>query len=200
MENKETISDDIKKLSVKNIVKVRQLPEFPLCKSIEEGRTLLTSVIKLVDLTIINFKWLPEYDNIVEWMVSPKRKGLNLAGDPGRLKTVISTLVFPVLFYHLHKLTVRPVDAKDINTSYDIFNSSPVIVIDDYGTEDPVNNYGIKSEPLCNLADFCEKRSKLLIMTTNMSSKNVSLRYGIRTIERFDVLCRNVKFSGDSFR
>ncbi len=201
MEKKEII-DSVKNLSEKRVIKVKQIPEYPLCKSFEEGKKLLINTAKIVDLTIKEFEWFPEYDKVVNWMMKPNRKGLQLMGDPGRLKTVIATLVFPVLYHHLYGFTIRPVDAGDIETEEAVsrFEQSPIIIIDDIGTELPINDYGIKRESIKYLINFCEKKSKLLIMTSNFSSELTKSRYGIRTTDRLDLLCEAVWFGGESLR
>ena len=201
MEKKE-ITDSVKNLSEKRVIKVKQIPEYPLCKSFEEGKKLLIDTAKIVDLTIKEFKWLPEYDKVVNWMMKPNRKGLQLMGDPGRLKTVIATLVFPVLYHHIYGFTVRPVEVSDIENEEVLkrFEQSPIIIIDDVGTELPINDYGIKREPIKNLIDFCEKKSKLLIITSNLKSELITLRYDLRVTDRLDLLCEAVWFGGESLR
>jgi len=200
MENNELINESVLKLTKKKVIKIKEIPEFPLCKSEEEGKALLIDTIRTVDLSIKEFKWLPEYDKVVQWMVNPNHKGLQLVGEPGRLKTVIATLVMPVLYYAVYKFIIRPVEAADIEQSYAIFNQSPVIIVDDIGTEFTINDYGIKREPVNTLIDFCEKKSKVLIMTSNFSSELINTRYGIRTTDRLDLLCNAVWFKGESMR
>jgi len=200
MENKETISASIKKLTEKKVIKVKQIPEFPLCKTKEEGKQLLIATIGLVDLTIKELKWLPEYDKVVEWMVNPNHKGLQLVGDPGRLKTTIATLVLPILYHSKYNFIIHPVDSCDIEESYNQFKMSPIIIIDDIGTEFTINDYGIKREPVNKLIDFCEKKSKILIMTSNFSSRLINDRYGIRTTDRLDLICNAIWFEGESLR
>jgi len=200
MENNELISKSILKLSEKKVIKIKEIPNFPLCKSEEEGKALLIDTIQSVDLSIKEFQWLPEYDKVVKWMVNPGHKGLQLVGEPGRLKTIIATLVMPVLYYVIYNFIIRPVEAADIEQSYDIFNKSPVIIIDDIGTEFTINDYGIKREPVNTLIDFCEKKSKVLILTSNFSSELINSRYGIRTTDRLDLLCKAIWFKGESLR
>ena len=199
MENKD-LTDTIQKLTDKKVIKIKCIPEFSLCETIEEGKQLLIETIAKVDLTIKEFHWFPEYDKIVSWMMTPNHKGLQLVGDPGRLKTTIATLAIPVLYHLIHNFIIRTVDSCDIEESYDNFKASPVIIMDDIGAEFTINDYGIKREPLNALIDFCEKKSKILIITSNLTSEQITARYGVRTIDRIDLLCTPVKFQGESLR
>lgn len=200
MVKKETISDSISYLSEKKVFKVKQVPSFPLFTDKEEAKKTFIEVIGLVDLTIEELVWIPEYDKVIEWMVMPKRKGLLLAGDSGRLKSTITRLVLPVLYCSAFGFIIRPVDSCKIDENWGIFNNSPIINIDDIGAEPPVNDFGIKREPINTLIDFCEKNSKLLIATSNLKSKKIQDRYGIRTLDRLDLLCKTIWFEGDSMR
>lgn len=199
MENSEIINA-INKLTEKKSIKVRQIPEFPLSSSVDKAKAMLTEAILATDKSIKELVWNEAYDKVVKWMVNPERKGINFTGDPGLLKTTITQLAIPVMFYIAYKIILKPINADEIHESWAIFNQSPVIIVDDIGTEPPLNDYGIKSEPFNKLVDFCEKRSKILIITHNLKSKQISSRYGIRTIDRLDLLCKDIKIEGESLR
>ncbi|MBQ9532429.1 MAG: hypothetical protein IJR71_00480 [Prevotella sp.] len=143
-------------------------------------------------------KWLPEYEEVSEWLTDNKGKGLLLIGDCGRGKTLITTMILPILLQRLNRV-VNIYDAPDLNTkTRDIFEKH-IIVIDDLGTESTVE-YGEKKIVFADLIDQAEKRGKLLIVTTNLSSDELSDKYGVKTIDRFFSCCRIIKFSGESLR
>ena len=143
-------------------------------------------------------KWLPEYEEVSEWLTDNTGKGLLLIGDCGRGKTLITTMILPILLQRLNRV-VNIYDAPDLNTkTRDIFEKH-IIVIDDLGTESTVE-YGEKKIVFADLIDQAEKRGKLLIVTTNLSSDELSDKYGVKTIDRFFSCCRIIKFSGESLR
>ena len=143
-------------------------------------------------------KWLPEYEEISEWLADNKGKGLLFIGDCGRGKTLITTMILPILFQDIQRV-VNIYDASDLNTkTRDIFEKH-IIVIDDLGTES-VMEYGERRAVFADLIDQAEKRGKLLIVTTNLSSDEMSDKYGVKTIDRFFSCCRIIKFSGESLR
>ena len=143
-------------------------------------------------------KWLPEYEEVSEWLTDNKGKGLLLIGDCGRGKTLITTMILPILLQRLNRV-VNIYDAPDLNTkTRDIFGKH-IIVIDDLGTESTME-YGEKKAVFANLIDQAEKRGKLLIVTTNLSSDELSGKYGVKTVDRFFSCCRIIKFSGESLR
>lgn len=200
MEKKITINESIKILHTRQVIKPKVFREFPLAEDKKEAKKVFIEIAKSIDKTIKDFNWLPEYEKIIEWMVNPNKKGLLLSGDPGRLKTITTTLIFPVLWHQLYGFIVKPVEASEIELNMQLFKNSPIINIDDVGTEPTINDFGSKYEPFSRLVDFCEKNSKILIITTNYSRKEMWTRYGTRTVDRLDLLCEPIPFKGDSFR
>lgn len=143
-------------------------------------------------------KWLPEYEEISEWLADNKGKGLLLIGDCGRGKTLITTMILPILFQDIQRV-VNIYDASDLNTkTRDIFEKH-IIVIDDLGTES-VMEYGERRAVFADLIDQAEKKGKLLIVTTNLHQEELRDRYGQRTIDRFFSCCRIINFNGESLR
>ena len=71
-----------------------------------------------------------------------------------------------------------------------------MIIIDDVGEEQMISDFGNKYEMFPRVVDYCEKHSKLLIVTTNLDSKQMMARYGIRTMDRLDKLCKAIIFKG----
>lgn len=189
----------IAQLSDNSNFKIREFPvfrfgEFRQCKE------LLTQAILKTDRTIKNLEWIPEYDEIANWMVDTKGKGLLLAGDVGRGKTSIICHALPLLFFSSLNKIVKCTHANELNSHLEEYKPKLLIAVDDMGTETIINHFGQKYEPMNRLFDMAESKSKTLFISTNLSSTEIQERYGTRTIDRISRLCKIVKFSGDSFR
>jgi DNA replication protein DnaC len=165
----------------------------------DDAKEKLIRAIPLVDFTIKKLEWLPEYDQVCEWLTNPK-KGLLLLGDSGRLKTVIATLVIPVLYFNSYNLKIVPIKSRKIISKMNDVMKHPVVIVDDVGEEPTANEFGTRYEPFSELVDECERLSKILIITTNLNSEQLTRRYGGRPVDRLDVLCEPVVFKGKSFR
>ena len=178
-------------------------------KTQQECKALFTRIFSQVDDTIDRFIWLPEYDQIVDWMVNTNDKGLMLIGDCGRGKSLILNYVLPVLF-RMHDRTVRPVHAQDLGR---IFPNSIVTetyldrllrtnypIIDEVGVEPMMNDYGEKTEGLNMILNAAERYHRPVFISTNLTELQLLDRYGERTVDRLAHLCRTVHFKGDSLR
>lgn len=206
MRKKETIKsvDDAIRDSIEAgiIHKRGTIKLLPLAKDIDDAKKLLLSVVSKVDVTIKNLKWQPEYNELCRWMANPER-GLLLTGNFGRLKTVFATLVLPVLYMQKYSYRIRPIKAWEIASNLSNPNnclSHPVVIVDDVGEEPTASEFGTKYEPFSRLVDECEKKSLLLIITTNLNSQQLTDRYGARPVDRIDILCDPIVFKGKSFR
>lgn len=152
-----------------------------------------------VDGSVKEFIMLPEYSSIVDWMVDNDGKGLCLWGDCGRGKSTIITGVIPMLFLMRGKV-VRPELAQSIPSRVNSMVDSPVVCIDEIGTESLVNDFGEKYEGFNAIINVAEDRLKLVFITTNLLPQQILDRYGERTLERINRLCKLVHFKGDSLR
>lgn len=156
-------------------------------------------VLKAVDRSIKEPVYIPEHDEIIDWMTDTKGKGLILVGDCGRGKSSIITGVIPVIFNMKFKKLIFPKAATDLieakNYLQDYF-----FCIDDVGTESIKNNYGEKSEVFVSVMDNAERYFKPVFLSTNLTGQQIIDRYGKRTMDRIVRLCRIVKFKGESFR
>lgn len=177
------------------------LPFLPLAKTEADARMMIERIAPKVDFTIKKIDWQSEYDLLCKWMCNPE-KGLILSGDSGRMKTVFATLILPVLYMQWHRFRIKPIKAWRLaeELKNPNFMQHPVLIVDDVGEEPPANEFGVKYEPFSRLVDECERLSKLLIITTNLNSKQLGDRYGNRPMDRLDLLCAPIVFEGKSFR
>lgn len=178
-------------------------------KTKDECKALLIRIFTQVDDTIDNFVWLPEYDQIADWMTDTNDKGLMLIGDCGRGKSLILNYVLPVLF-RLHERNVRPVHAQDLgrifpnciaNETYlERLLRTSFPIIDEVGVEPMMNDYGEKTEGLNMILNAAEQHHRPVFISTNLTELQLLDRYGERTVDRLTHLCRTVHFKGDSLR
>jgi hypothetical protein len=146
-------------------------------------------------------QWAPEYDEIAEWLTNNKHKGLLCFGKCGRGKSLICEKIMPVIFrYYLHKNLIK-FDGYEINDNRSLLRECDcAILIDDFGVENISKEYGNTNCVFTELVYLAEKRQQLLILTTNLSLKEIGQKYGERTLDRLRCLTHPVMFTGKSFR
>jgi len=150
-----------------------------------------------VDHTYGEFKYIKEYDQIIEWMTNTNGKGLALFGSVGNGKTIINSFVMPVLFYVKFNKILRPQEANKLTKES---LNKWALLIDDIGTEFIVNDYGTKIDMVTDAINDAEHHSKLLFLTSNLTKDELINKYGLRTFDRIKRLCKIVIFSGKSLR
>ena len=182
----------------------------------EQCKNLFIDTFIEVDKTIEVFEYLPEYDQIIDWMADTNGKGLCLMGDCGRGKSTILEYVMPVLFAKLGK-GIRSVSAREIGLPCDVswtgntkidrdtINLDYLLctrfpMIDEIGKEEKINIYGNKIDGVALVIEIAEKHIKPLFLTTNLTGKELSTRYGLYILDRIRRLCKIVKFKGKSYR
>ena len=170
---------------------------------IENSKDILTAAfeyfIKKLDLNK-TFTWLPEYDQVAEWLNDNNGSGLFLYGANGRGKTLLSQIILPAIFLKHFRKVIHICDAQEMNRTLDNLLSKKILSVDDIGTEDIINDFGEKRWAFPELIDRSEKRGNLLIITTNLNAQSIEAKYGIRTIERIKKTCTRIKFDGNSLR
>ena len=149
--------------------------------------------------------WLPEYDEVADWLSDNKSKGLLLMGSCGRGKSLLCTKVIPTIVSAHYGANIICIDAPDINRFDNKGNSCAsyhaLLCIDDLGTESIIaNNFGEKRNVFPELVDEAEKKGRLLIVTTNLTTDELRQRYGERTLDRLKAITRPVLCIGDSMR
>lgn len=147
-----------------------------------------------------NASWLPEYEEVADWLSDNKGRGLLCLGNCGRGKSLICGKIIPLLLHHYHRKIVSCHDAQQLNANTDAVKQKHLIYIDDIGTEHLSVKYGEKRAALPELVDEAEKRGKLLILSTNLSAPELQEKYGVRTIDRLRAITKLVVFKGESLR
>lgn len=145
-------------------------------------------------------KWLPCYDEVAAWLTNNEGRGLLCYGACGLGKTVICGKILPVLLNHYHRKIVASWEAASMNHDIDAVNARHIVYIDDIGTEGESVKYGERRMAFPEIVDAAEKKGKLLILTTNLSLKELKEKYGERTTDRLKAITKQVLFTGKSFR
>ena len=125
-------------------------------------------------------QWLPEYDQVADWLADNQGKGLMCIGDCGRGKTIITRDILPLVFQNYIKVLdadsgtwFHPVycyfQAKELKSRWAEIERCKVICIDDVGTEPIAKVYGETHNYFAELVDLCNDRDKLLICSTNLT-------------------------------
>ena len=163
----------------------------------EELKEMFIKAFKHYDRTIDTYKHLPAYDEIIDWLVDTRGRGLMLMGECGLGKSTILNYVIPAIFRTKTNKVLRSVPAKELAAVER--NVAPFIIIDDLGTESIKNDYGTKIDAVADAISYAEDSSKTLLITTNLSGKSLKERYDERTLDRLRK-CKVVVIKGDSFR
>lgn len=145
-------------------------------------------------------EWLPEYEEVANWLSGNDGRGLLCYGNCGRGKSLICWKIIPLLLNHYCRKIVACYDAQQMNADIDAVKAKHIIYIDDVGTENLSVKFGEKRLAFCEIVDEAEKRGKLLILTTNLSLNEITLKYGERTMDRLVAITTRVKFKGESLR
>ena len=163
----------------------------------EELKDMFIKAFKHYDRTIDTYTHLPAYDEIIDWLVDTKGRGLMLMGECGLGKSTILNYVIPAIFRTKTNKSLKSISAKDLGTIEKSITT--FIIIDDLGTESIKNDYGTKIDAIADAISYAEDSSKTLLITTNLSGKALKERYDERTLDRLRK-CKVVVIKGESFR
>ena len=163
----------------------------------EELKDMFVKAFKHYDRTIDTYTHLPAYDEIIDWLVDTKGRGLMLMGECGLGKSTILNYVIPAIFRTKTNKVLRSIAAKDLGVIEKSITT--FIIIDDLGTESIKNDYGTKKDAVADAISYAEDSSKTLLITTNLASKALKERYDERTLDRLRK-CKVVVIKGESFR
>lgn len=147
------------------------------------------------------------------------RLGIMFCGTCGNGKTTMlkaiqsttSLLLDSGFFEFMKKEGVKPsveiIDAREFaeeSKNADrmrYYKSSPVLAIEDMGKESAeVLNYGNSINPIMELIEARYDRQNYTIITTNLTAKEVSQKYGRRIADRFNEMLDVVIFKDGSYR
>jgi len=148
----------------------------------------------------LNLQWLPEYDQIAQWLSANDGRGLFLFGNCGRGKSLLCRYVLPAILLGYCRRVVSVFDTAEMNRQIDHVLSRHIISLDDVGTEDISNVYGNKRLAFAEVMDAVEKNNKLIIISSNLSVNDIRQRYGERVLDRIKATTKRVLFEGESLR
>ena len=163
----------------------------------EELKEMFIKAFKYYDRTIDKYEHLSAYDEVIDWMVDTRGRGLMLMGECGLGKSTILNYVIPAIFRTKTNKVLRSISAKELAAVEK--NVAPFIIIDDLGTESIKNDYGTKIDAVADAISYAEDSSKTLLITTNLSPNSLKERYDERTLDRLRK-CKVVIIKGNSFR
>jgi DNA replication protein DnaC len=149
-------------------------------------------------------KWLPCYDQVAQWLNDNKGRGLLCIGTSGLGKTLICERILPVILGS----KIKTVTADALHEHIDDLLKERAVIIDDLGKE-PAKRYGQPDMSFYKLCDAAERNGILLIITTNLSTRQVNNplypssieeRYGADVISRLRATTHVVMFEGQDLR
>jgi DNA replication protein DnaC len=173
---------------------------FPRRISLNEIKNPRKVLEEAFESFVKNPQWLPEYEQIADWLKDNKGKGLFLFGANGRGKTVLAKAIIPAIILAYYEHFIVAYDATEINDRLEEVLRRRMIVLDDIGTEGVSVNYGERRWAFPEIMDKAEKRGNLVIITSNLDARAIETKYGVRTIERIKTMCKRVLFEGESLR
>ena len=163
----------------------------------EELKEMFVKAFNHYDRTIDTYNHLPAYDEIIDWLVDNKGRGLMLMGECGLGKSTILNFVIPAIFRTKTNKLLTSTPAKELGEIER--SSASFIIIDDLGTESIKNDYGTKIDAVADAISYAEDSSKTLLITTNLKPNRLKERYDDRTLDRLRK-CKVVVIKGKSFR
>lgn len=169
----------------------------------------------MVDELGARAQWLPEYEEVAEWLADNDGRGLLCIGNCGRGKSLLTQILLPRIINRYHRLVVNCYTAHQLNEywrderdrthlKFDEICQWKLLSIDDLGTEtQEAVIYGERHRFFPKLADEAERKHKLLLLSTNLTPDEMFGPHGyydLRTKDRLGALCRRVYFEGESIR
>lgn len=144
--------------------------------------------------------WIPEYDEVVDWLTDNKGRGLFLYGECGRGKSLLCRYVLPAILLRMYNKVVTVFDMQEVNRDIDKALSKRLLTLDDVGTEEVSIKYGERRHAFAEIMDAAEKESKLVLISSNLGSGDLYRQYGERTLDRLKATTKRIPFEGKSFR
>lgn len=144
--------------------------------------------------------WLPQYDEVAEWLENNEGRGLFLYGSSGLGKTFLTRYVISPIILKYHNKVVSSFDMSEVNKDPEEVLRKHIIALDDIGTEEISVKYGEKRSVVPEILDSVEKYGKLILLTSNLGAEQLVQKYGTRTLDRIIATTKRIEFTGKSFR
>ncbi len=173
----------------------------PVSFKIKNAKELLLYGINF--FTDYKGQWLPEYDEISDWLSDNQGKGLLCIGNCGRGKSLFCTKVIPLLIHSRCRLVVNTYTSIEMNNNPDDVMAKRLIALDDIGIEGEQSRYGEKRLIFPEIVDNAERTGSMMLITSNLpttGTDSIESKYGIRTIDRLRGMTKIVVFKGKSLR
>ncbi|MEI8204766.1 MAG: hypothetical protein WCH34_17235 [Bacteroidota bacterium] len=154
----------------------------------------------LFEMFVPGYEWISEYDEVAEWMTDNKGRGLFLYGNCGRGKTMLAKYVIPALLLSECRKVMTYYDISDLKDRFEELKQKKIFGVDDIGTEEIVVKFGNRTDVFAEIMDLTEKKSKLIVVTSNYQKDELLNRYGRRILDRIIATTTRVCFTGKSFR
>ncbi len=146
-----------------------------------------------------------------KWICESPRKGLMLYGNVGAGKTMLLNslirLFREVGYWHPKLFAATAIDLcqyfrkDETEGHYREAVKSEILMIDDLGCEPEVCMiYGVKHTPIQNLLYDRYRFQRTIVITSNLTDKELLERYGIRMKDRMDETFDFITFSNQSYR
>lgn len=184
-------------------MKLHQLkvPSNKISIQIPEAKAILKNAMEyFLGLEGKGFVWLPEYDQVTDWLENNEGRGLFLYGNCGTGKTFITRYAITAILLKYRRLVVSSFDIAEVNRDPEKVLAKHIIALDDIGTEEISVRFGEKRSIVPEILDAAEKYGKLLLITSNLGAEDLIKKYGNRTFDRLLAVTRRIEFSGKSFR
>lgn len=146
------------------------------------------------------FKPIPEYREVSNWLENNNGKGLFLFGNHGRGKTVLAKYIIPAVLLYYQNLVCRYYKSTELGKHIDEALQKKIIVVDDIGVESQSVEYGNRRNVMDEIMDSVEQGGKLVIITTNLTKEMLIEKYGHGVYDRIVETTVRIPFIGESFR
>ena len=168
------------------------------CGSVSEVKAMMKAVFLQCDecITADSFVWYKEYDIVAKWLSNTKGKGLLLTGSCGLGKTLLLKYVIPTILLLTNSKVLTPYHAKDTldKAKAKEMLSKRFICIDDIGSETFLSDYGQRINVVHDIILSAEEDNKMLVVSTNLNSEQITTKYDIRAYDRLNKICIPVNF------
>ena len=178
-----------------------KIPTEKVIISVKDAKQVLTQAMTyFLNKEGKSLVWLPQYDDISDWLSSNEGRGLFLFGSCGTGKTFITRYAITAILLKYCNKVVSSFDMTEVNSDPDTVLKKHIIALDDIGTEEVSVKFGERRSIIPEILDSAEKYGKLLIITSNLGATDLIAKYGNRTFDRIIATTKRIEFKGNSFR